>query len=58
MERARGIGLHVGFHLVLESRADAKTNLNTEKSKSIMADKFASGKGSSNVNRHRGRRPP
>jgi hypothetical protein len=34
----------VGFHLTLKYHADPKTNGNTEKSKSMMANAFASEK--------------
>lgn len=43
-EGAKGLDLNAGFHLILEYTADPKTNLNTEKSKSMRGDEFASGK--------------
>lgn len=43
MEGERGLDLNVGFHLILGYIANSKTDLNTKKSKSTMADKFASG---------------
>ena len=43
MERARGLDQNVGVHLILGYAADPKTHLNPDKSKSMMADEFASG---------------
>lgn len=49
MKGARGVDLDVGFHLILETTVDPKTNLNAEKSKRRMANEFASGKGNLNT---------
>lgn len=43
MEATRGLDQNVGVHLILGYAADPKTHLNPDKSKSMMADEFASG---------------
>lgn len=43
MEGGRGLDQNVGVHLIPGYAADPKTHLNPNKSKSMMADEFASG---------------